>query len=545
MSEPSDSRLLRRFREVATRHARRPCCSDARESATFLQVDEAARRLALGLAARAPRGERVALLVPASCRWVQAFWGILQAGHLLVPLTEHHPPAEHARALAAARVTRLLISSELKQRATDALRMHRQVYPSAAPVELVELEALLCESPDPTNLPARVEGHEPAVLFFTSGTTAEPKRAVVSHDQLEALARLVGQAWGMTERDRLLHCLPLHHTHGLSIAFVLCALAGASQHFLARFVAEDVWRGFESSSVFMGVPTMHKRLLDTFAAQPEEVRSLWQSFAQRQRLITSGSASLPESLALGWRRLTGKIPLERFGMTEVGVALSNPLLGERRAGSCGQTLPGMQVRIVDDQGGDVAPGQPGEIWIRGPSVFSGYDGDDAATARSFSDGWFKSGDTALWLCDGFVKILGRTSVDIIKSGGYKISALEIEEALRRYPEIEDAAVVGLPDDDWGERVVAAVVAARPIETEALRESLKQELAGYKVPRDIIQVEALPRNALGKVTKPVLRERLSLPASQSSERNGREHQASVPPSNIPVAAAQRQVDDDET
>ena len=507
MRDSGDSLLLRRFREIATRHARRPCCSDVRERATFSEVDKAAQRIALGLTSRAPRGTRVGLLAHASCRWAQAFWGVLYAGDLLVPLTELHPPAEHARALASARVERLLVSAELRERAAQALEAYQRAHPSAQPIEILDLEALLRESPRTAELRAAAEGGDPAVLFFTSGTTGEPKRALVSHDQLAALARLVGQAWGVTEQDRLLHCLPLHHTHGLGIAFLVCAMAGASQHFLPRFVAEDVWRELEHSSVFMGVPTMHKRLLDAFEAQPLEVRSLWQCFARRQRLITSGSAALPESLALGWRQLTGSIPLERFGMTEVGVALSNPLAGERRAGSCGQTLPGMQVRIVDDHGCDAEPGQPGEIWIRGPSVFSGYDEDNAATARSFSEGWFKSGDTALWLSDGFVKILGRTSVDIIKSGGYKISALEIEEALRRCPGVEDAAVVGVPDDDWGEQVVAAVVAAKPIDSEALRDFLKQEIAGYKVPRGIIQVDALPRNALGKVTKQVLRENL--------------------------------------
>src|SRR5690606_22313147 len=235
-----------------------------------------------------------------------------------------------------------------------------------------------------------------------------------------------------------------HHMHGLAIAFLVCTLAGAPVHLLGRFEPHAVWAGFETSSVFMAVPTMHQRLLDALDAAPPSVRARWLSLARRQRLITSGSAALPERLARRWEHLIGALPLERFGMTEVGVALSNPLLGERRPGSCGQVLPGMQVRIVDEAGQDVAPGTPGEIWIRGPSVFSGYDADPAATARSFTDGWFMSGDIATWLADGYVKILGRKSVDIIKSGGYKLSALEIEEALRRHAAVADVAVVGLP-----------------------------------------------------------------------------------------------------
>lgn len=498
----SASRLLQGLADVVEKHGERVCALDADNTLTFSELSRSSRRLAHALSEGFGDASRVALLAPASVCWVQGFAGVIRAGRLLVPLVEIHPEREHARALESANVDLLLVASELLARAEGAVAA---MAPGRTRPSIEVLEPLLEREVPAAWQPPAVVGSAPGVLFFTSGTTGRPKGALVSHDQWAALAELVGTHWEISARDRLLHCLPLHHTHGLSIAFLVGLLAGASVRFLRRFVAADVWAAFGESTVFMGVPTMHKRLLDAFDEQPKSTQDLWREAARRQRLITSGSAALSEGVAERWRALTGRIPLERFGMTEVGVALSNPLHGERCLGSCGQVLPGMQVRIVDDQGGDTEPGQSGEIWIRGPSVFSGYDGDSEATAQAFHDGWFKSGDTATWLSDGFVKILGRTSVDIIKSGGYKLSALEIEEALRRHPDVDDAAVVGVPDPDWGEMVVAAVVGRELADTETLRDFLKAELAPYKVPRRIVRVAELPRNALGKVTKHVLKQ----------------------------------------
>lgn len=500
------SLLVRRFHEVTLAHGSRVCATDAAGSLRFREAADAAQRLARALAARVARPSRVALLAPASREWVQGFWGVALSGNLVVPLVEAHPAPEHARSLAAARVELLLVGRELRARADEALAALARLDPALEPPQVVELEPLLAENPNAAHEPtlAAPTGDTPVVLFFTSGTTGAPKGAVVSHDQLAALAQLVADAWQVAPTDRLLHALPLHHTHGLSIAFLVCFLSGASQHLLRRFVSEAVWQELGASTLFMGVPTMHKRLLDAFEQQPAEIRAGWQQAASGLRLITSGSAALPETVALRWQAVSGQLPLERFGMTEVGVALSNPLEGERRVGSCGRVLPGMQVRIVDDAGRDVGPGEPGEIWIRGPSVFVGYDGDAAATAAAFTDGWFRSGDTATWLADGYVKILGRTSVDIIKSGGYKLSALEIEEALRRHPHVDEVAVVGVPDADWGEAVVAVIVARAPVDPNDLRQFLKHEVAPYKIPRKFVQVDELPKNALGKVTKHTLR-----------------------------------------
>jgi malonyl-CoA/methylmalonyl-CoA synthetase len=205
-----------------------------------------------------------------------------------------------------------------------------------------------------------------------------------------------------------------------------------------------------------------------------------------------------------FRAITGRYPLERFGMTEIGVGMSNPVLGIRKPGAVGLPLPTVETRIVNDAGEEATSG---ELWIRGPSVFAGYWRREEATAKAFVDGWFKTGDTVVREADGYFKILGRTSVDILKSGGYKLSALEIEEVLREHPAVAEVAVVGLPDETWGERVVACVIAREGQEAacgeDLLRAFAKERLASYKVPKTVVIVRELPRNAVGKVIKPEL------------------------------------------
>ena len=218
------------------------------------------------------------------------------------------------------------------------------------------------------------------------------------------------------------------------------------------------------------------------------------------RLMVSGSAALPVSVMEQWEQITGHLLLERYGMTEIGMGLSNPYAGIRKAGHVGQPLPGVQLRLVDDSENEVKKGTQGEIQVKGPCVFREYWGKPEATASAFTDdGWFITGDMAIWNKDSY-RILGRNSVDIIKSGGYKISALEIEEVLRKHPQVSDCAVVGLPNEEWGEIVAAVVVGKGFVTSEQLQDNLKAFLPGYKIPRIIEFVDALPRNVLGKVTK---------------------------------------------
>ncbi|RYE93227.1 MAG: long-chain fatty acid--CoA ligase, partial [Myxococcales bacterium] len=355
------------------------------------------------------------------------------------------------------------------------------------------------------------EAGDGALLLATSGTTGKPKGALLTHANLATQARLIGAAWGLSEPDRLLHALPLHHMHGVVIALLSTLLAGGCVELRPRFDAVEVWDGLARSTVWMGVPTMVHKLLEAHDRADAATRARWAASARALRLAVSGSAALPVTLAARWSSIAGQIPLERFGMTEVGVALSNPLDGPRQAGFVGPALPGVDVRVVDESGRAVAPGEPGEIQVRGATVFAGYLDNPGATERAFRDGWFLTGDTATVDAGGAVKILGRTSVDILKSGGYKLSALEIEETLREHPAVAEAAVVGLPDETWGQRVEGAVVLrepmTQPVTVDDLTRFCRERLAPYKVPRRLVVMSDLPRNLLGKVLKAELAERL--------------------------------------
>jgi malonyl-CoA/methylmalonyl-CoA synthetase len=262
----------------------------------------------------------------------------------------------------------------------------------------------------------------------------------------------------------------------------------------------------------MAVPTLYRRLIEAWEAADDATRTRWSAGGRELRLMVSGSAALPVPTLERWEEITGQRLLERYGMTEIGMGLSNPLLGERRPGHVGQPLPGVEVRLVDDEERVVAEGDAGQIQVRGPAVFGEYWRRPEATADAFADcGWFRTGDRGV-VEGGAYRILGRESVDILKTGGEKVSALEIEDVLRTHPSVADCAVVGIPDPDWGERVCAAVVAAAgaPAPTsDALRAFAKERLAPYKVPKEVRVVADLPRNALGKVTKPAVKELFAL------------------------------------
>ena len=306
--------------------------------------------------------------------------------------------------------------------------------------------------------------------------------------------------------DAIPNVLPLHHTHGL-VNVTLCALAnGARVEMLAGFDAEACWRRLEEGglTLFMAVPTVYAKLAAAWDAADHATRARRSEACRRLRLMVSGSAALPVPLFSRWEELSGHRLLERYGMTEIGMALSNPLRGDRVPGTVGSPLPGVRVRLVDEEGEECSDGVPGELRVSGPTLFREYHGRPEETAKSFADGWFLTGDVAVRERGAF-RILGRASMDILKSGGYKLSALEIEEALRLHPAIRDVAVVGLPDEEWGERVAAAIVAeGEPPTLEALRAWARDRLAPYKVPSRLVVVSDLPRNAMGKVTKPAVK-----------------------------------------
>jgi malonyl-CoA/methylmalonyl-CoA synthetase len=473
---------------------------------SYADLDAVAATVAEGLLdGAADLGEaRVAYLVPPSFAHVAVSRGIWRAGGVAVPLAVSHPPAELEYVIRDSGASIVVGSG----RQADALAtISSQV--SARFLRTPDLLAGLDDEETGDRIarvesPNRTPGSDPtrqpwlerrALIVYTSGTTGKPKGVVTTHGQMAAQIASLIDAWEWTAADRALLVLPLHHVHGIINVLGSALAAGASCEMLPQFDPADTWNRLASGdvTVFSAVPTIYHRLIAAWDAAPAAQQLAWTDGARRLRLMMSGSAALPLRTLERWRGLTGHTLLERYGMTETGMILSNPLHGERRPGAVGTPLPGVEVRLVD-----------GELDVRGPGVFSEYWQRPAETDAAFRDGWFRTGDVAV--CeDGAYRLLGRTSIDIIKTGGYKVSALEIEDALREHPAIGDAAVIGVPDDDWGQ-CVAAVVELRDgaaLSLAELREWLKPRVAPYKVPRDLRVVAALPRNAMGKVNKPAL------------------------------------------
>jgi malonyl-CoA/methylmalonyl-CoA synthetase len=414
-----------------------------------------------------------------------------------------HPPAEWAYALQDADVA-IAIGSD---------KFFDGLLPVAAELGLLcRSSESLCELPRRKHLP-QIEASRRAMILYTSGTTSKPKGVVSTHDMIAAQIQSLISAWEWTEQDRILHCLPLHHIHGI-INVLCCALwSGAGCEFVPRFDVDVVWERFLHSddlTLFMAVPTIYSHLIQAWQNFTEEEKHAATAGCQKFRLMVSGSAALPVEVLEHWRLITGHTLLERYGMTEIGMALSNPLHGERRPGHVGTPLPGVELRLVAEDGDVPEMGAPGEIQVRGATVFEEYWQRSEATLGAFSEGgWFRTGD--IGEChDGHIRILGRSSVDIIKTGGYKVSALEIEAKLREHPLITQCAVVGLDDVQWGQLVCAAIE-LQPgcdLDLRELRLWGKERLAPYKVPSRLKVVQSLPRNAMGKVVKPEVLELFS-------------------------------------
>lgn len=443
---------------------------------------------------------RVALLAPPGASYVAGQWGTWAAGGISVPLSPQQTPAEWAYVLEDSRAGDAVIAPEQAEAFGPLAAAHR--------VRVISTGEASAGPPGDVGAWPRIPGVVPArraLMLYTSGTTSRPKGVVLTHANLTAQVECLSAAWAWAQADRALHVLPLNHTHGV-INVLACALwNGAACEFAGAFDAVRVWQRLASGevSVFMAVPTIYVRLTAAWREASADDRAAWAAGAARLRLFVSGSAALPVPVLEEWRAITGHTLLERYGMTEIGMALSNPLRGERRAGFVGAPLPGVDVRLVDESGEDVGDGQPGELLVRGPGVFLEYwDRPDATAAAFANGGWFRTGDVALREGGAF-RILGRLSVDIIKTGGEKVSALEVEAVLREHPGIADCAVVGLPDDEWGECVAAAVVArgSAAITLPELRDWARASLSGPRLPRRLLVVPALPRNAMGKVVKP--------------------------------------------
>ena len=440
---------------------------------------------------------RIAFLLPASADYVTALHGVWRAGGIAVPLNVAAAASEWEHCLTNTEVARVIAGEA--QREQIAPLCERLAIPLCTVAEcLADATA-----PLPTLAPQRR-----AMIVFTSGTTSKPKGVVTTHGNIAAQISTLIDAWAWRAEDVIPLFLPLHHVHGI-INVLSCALwAGATVHVMPKLdlerlcqqVAEDTY------SVFMAVPTIYVKLIDHLDAMDEGAASaVCEGFAN-MRLNVSGSAACPVEVFDEWRGLTGQVLLERYGMTEIGMALSNPYEGERRAGYVGQPLPGVAVQLVDESGAVVAEeGASGEIRVQSDTVFLEYWGNPEATAASFSGDWFCTGDIGV-VEAGYYRIMGRSSVDIIKSGGYKLSALEIENTLLAHPAIAEVAVLGIEDRTWGEAVAAVVVlkSGQDLTLEALKTWCDGKLSAYKIPKTLLVLDEMPRNAMGKVVKPQLK-----------------------------------------
>jgi malonyl-CoA/methylmalonyl-CoA synthetase len=332
------------------------------------------------------------------------------------------------------------------------------------------------------------------MIVYTSGTTGAAKGAVLSHNNLAANTLALITLWQITASDRFLLSLPLFHVHGLGLGVHLWLVSGCRMRLLERLdsaTAEQTFLQFRPT-LFFGVPTIYVRLNQMDPAAAAEI-------GRSMRLFVSGSAPLPMQVLEEFRNLFGQTILERYGMSETLINMSNPYVGERRPGNVGLPVAGVSIRLLDNEGREVKDGEVGQVYVRGANVFREYWRNREATDKAFSDGYFRTGDLAVRSADGYYELRGRAS-DLIISGGYNIYPREIEEFLQLQPEIAEAAVVGAPDPVWGEVPVAYVVRTQSFDPADIQARCKASLASFKMPRSIHVVEQLPRNAMGKVAK---------------------------------------------
>ena len=466
--------------------------SGARRSYTFGEIDARANQMARELVVRGMcRGDRLCLHLANRLEYIDIFLACVRLGVILVPMNVLYRERELRHIVGDAEPKAIVAAAD-----TDA------VYPTD--VAVWSIEALTAGAStrraDRGDLNASLDGDDPAVIVYTSGTTGAAKGAVLSHNNLAANGINVASCWRISEADRYLAVLPLFHVHGLGNGIHAWLVSGCLMHLAERFdqrEAQTLFREFEPT-VFFGVPTIYVRLLERSVISDDAARAIGKS----ARLFVSGSAPLPAHIHEAFRARFGHTILERYGMSEALMIMTNPYEGERRAGTVGSPFPGVSARIVGDDGTIVADGDVGEVQVRSPSLIREYWRRPDATAAAFQDGWFKTGDLAVRSADGYYTLRGRKG-DMIISGGFNIYPREIEELLLEDPRVREAAVVGIANEARGEVPVAYVVTDESLDIAELTARCRDQLASFKVPRAFARVDALPRTALGKVQKHLL------------------------------------------
>jgi malonyl-CoA/methylmalonyl-CoA synthetase len=460
------------------------------ETFTFGDIDARANRMARALAGRGlAAGDRLAVQLANGVDFIDLLLASLRLGVIIVPVNVLYRAREVAHIVADAAPALAVAGSDLLE--------HLPSGTSAVEAGALAAEAATMDASPLPIVRAMAGGDAPAALVYTSGTTGRSKGAVLSHNNFAANAVNLAGAWAITSHDRYFAALPLFHVHGLGNGLMTWLVSGCRMRLVPRFDASRIAAQLEAfqPTLFFGVPTMYVRMLEMDAPAAARIGAA-------ARLFVSGSAPLPAAVLEAFRGKFGHTILERYGMSETLMNISNPCAGERRPGSVGLPLPGVSVRIVDATGRPVGDNVIGEVELRGPNVCAGYWNNPAADAAAFRDGWFRTGDLGERAPDGYYTLRGRSS-DLIISGGFNIYPREIEEVLLEQPGVREAAVIGTADERRGEVPVAYVVTEGDVDESALRDACARALASFKVPRAFVKIDALPRTALGKVQKHLL------------------------------------------
>ncbi|MCG6884413.1 MAG: malonyl-CoA synthase [Silicimonas sp.] len=460
---------------------------------TYGDFFEAAERIAAALlAADLQPGDRVAAQVTKSLEALQLYVGTVMAGGVFLPLNTGYKTSELTHFITDAAPAVFVCDP----RDADAIT-------ALTPATVLTLDATgqgtltdRANAQTPGLAPIERAPSDLAAILYTSGTTGKPKGAMLTHANLVSNSATLADLWRFTDQDVLIHALPIFHTHGLFVATNITLMTGAAMIFLPAFDPDAILRAMPNATAMMGVPTFYTRLL--------QMNGLAEA-ARNMRLFVSGSAPLLAETHIAWEAATGHRILERYGMTETNMNTSNPYEGERRAGTVGFPLPGVEMRLTDGKGTPVPPGEPGIVEVRGPNVFQGYWNLPEKTAEELlPDGFFVTGDIGEIDEAGYLRIVGRAK-DLVISGGYNVYPKEVELLLDAQPGVTESAVIGVPHPDFGEGVVAVVVANVDVTEDALIAAIAPDLAKYKQPKRVFLVPELPRNTMGKVQKNLLRE----------------------------------------
>lgn len=447
-------------------------------------------------------GDRIAVQVEKTPEALALYCAAIAAGMIFLPLNTAYTAEEVAYFVSDSGASLLVGDPARSEKLSQIAASHGAFFETLDAKGAGSLRKK-AEAAGPDFVPVKRSGDDLAAILYTSGTTGRSKGAMLSHDNLLSNAQVLVKEWRFDSADMLLHALPIFHTHGLFVACNVVMLSGGSMIFLPGFKADEVLKWLPRATSMMGVPTFYTRLLDI----PAFTRDL----VGHMRLFTSGSAPLLAETHQLFEERTGHRILERYGMTETNMNTSNPYDGERRAGTVGFPLPGIEVKITDSETGAPLPvNEPGMIEVRGPNVFKGYWQMPEKTREELREnGFFITGDIGVIDSDGYVKIVGRQK-DLIITGGYNVYPKEIELILDEQPGVLESAVVGVPHPDFGEAVIAVLVAraGEIIDTDTLKAAMEQQLARFKQPKHIATVEDLPRNTMGKVQKNLLRQQFN-------------------------------------